>query len=79
MTAIDGYTYASVQAVVSSDEFKATLEHARNVEHVDYEAVAHVKLAALKAVFDVYDAKYLRKSTKQNKAFKAFVEAGQKA
>lgn len=75
-TAIDGYDDASVQAVVSSDEFKATLEHARNVEHVDYEAVAHVKLAALKAVFDVYDAKYLRKSTKQNKAFKAFVEAG---
>ena len=76
VTAIDGYDDASVQAVVSSDEFKATLEHARNVEHVDYEAVAHLKLAALKAVFDVYDAKYLRKSTKQNKAFKAFVEAG---
>ena len=76
VTAIDGYDDASVQAVVSSDEFKATLEHARNVEHVDYEAVAHVKLAALKAVFDVYDAKYLRKNTKQNKAFKAFVEAG---
>ena len=76
VTAIDGYDDASVQAVVNSDEFKATLEHARNVEHVDYEAVAHVKLAALKAVFDVYDAKYLRKSTKQNKAFKAFVEAG---
>ena len=76
VTAIDGYDDASVQAVVSSNEFKATLEHARNVEHVDYEAVAHVKLAALKAVFDVYDAKYLRKSTKQNKAFKAFVEAG---
>ncbi|MFD3395352.1 4-alpha-glucanotransferase [Alteromonas macleodii] len=75
-TAIDGYDDASVQAVVSSNEFKATLEHARNVEHVDYEAVAHVKLAALKAVFDVYDAKYLRKNTKQNKAFKAFVEAG---
>ena len=76
VTAIDGYDDASVQAIVSSDEFKATLEHARNVEHVDYEAVPHVKLAALKAVFDVYDAKYLRKSTKQNKAFKAFVEAG---
>ena len=76
VTAIDGYDDASVQTVVNSDEFKATLEHARNVEHVDYEAVAHVKLAALKAVFDVYDAKYLRKSTKQNKAFKAFVEAG---
>ncbi len=76
VTAIDGYDDTSVQAVVNSDEFKATLEHARNVEHVDYEAVAHVKLAALKAVFDVYDAQYLRKNTKQNKAFKAFVEAG---
>ena len=76
VTAIDGFDDASVQAVVNSDEFKATLEHARNVEHVDYEAVAHVKLAALKAVFDVYDAQYLRKNTKQNKAFKAFVEAG---
>nr|WP_321825569.1 4-alpha-glucanotransferase [Alteromonas macleodii] len=76
VTAIDGFEDASVQAVVSSDEFKATLEHARSVEHVDYEAVAHVKLAALKAVFDAYDAKYLRKNTKQNKAFKAFVEAG---
>ncbi|WP_202943069.1 4-alpha-glucanotransferase [Alteromonas macleodii] len=76
VTAIDGYDDASVQAVVSSNEFKATLEHARNVEHVDYEAVAHVKLAALKAVFDVYDVKYLRKNTKQNKAFKAFIEAG---
>ena len=76
VTAIDGYDDASVQAVVNSDEFKATLEHARNVEHVDYEAVAHVKLAALKAVFDVYDAQYLRKNTKQNKAFKAFIEAG---
>ncbi|TKB02321.1 4-alpha-glucanotransferase [Alteromonas portus] len=76
VTAIDGYDDASVQTVVSSDEFKATLEHARSVEHVDYEAVAHVKLAALKAVFDVYDVKYLRKNTKQNKAFKAFVEAG---
>ncbi|HBN99880.1 MAG TPA: 4-alpha-glucanotransferase, partial [Alteromonas macleodii] len=43
VTAIDGYDDASVQAIVSSDEFKATLEHARNVEHVDYEAVAHVK------------------------------------
>ncbi|MCZ8530539.1 4-alpha-glucanotransferase [Alteromonas sp. PRIM-21] len=76
VTAIDGYDDASVQTVVSSDEFTATLEHARNVEHVDYEAVAHVKLAALKAVFDVYDAKYLRKNTKQNKAFNAFVDAG---
>lgn len=76
VTAIEGYDDASVQSLVNSDDFKATLEHARNVEHVDYEAVAHLKLAALKAVFEVYNAKYLGKNTKQNKAFKAFVEAG---
>ena len=76
VTAVEGYEDDSVQTVVGSDEFIKTLEHARQVEHVDYEAVAHLKLAALKAVFEVYDAKYLRKNTKQNKAFKAFVEAG---
>ncbi|WP_338517876.1 4-alpha-glucanotransferase [Alteromonas gracilis] len=76
VTAIEGYDNDSVQAVVSSDDFNTTLAHARDAEHVDYEAVAHIKLAALRAVFDVYDAKYLRKNTKQNKAFKAFVEAG---
>ena len=76
VTSIEGYDDTSVQTIVNDDEFTATLEHARNVEHVDYEAVAHIKLAALKAVFGVYEAKYLRKNTKQNKAFKAFVEAG---
>ena len=76
VTAIEGYDDASVQSIVHNDEFKAMLSHARNVEHVDYEAVAQLKLAALKAVFDVYDAKYLRSNTKQNKAFKAFVDAG---
>ena len=76
VTAIEGYDDASVQSIVHNDEFKAMLSHARNAEHVDYEAVAQLKLAALKAVFDVYDAKYLRSNTKQNKAFKAFVDAG---
>ena len=76
VTAIDGYDDASVQNLVNTDDFKATLDHARKVEHVDYEAVAHLKLTALKAVFEVYNAKYLCKNTKQNKAFKAFVEAG---
>jgi len=75
VTSIEGYDDTSVQTIVNDDEFTATLEHARNVEHVNYEAVAHIKLAALKAVFEVYEAKYLRKNTKQNKAFKAFVEA----
>ncbi|BFT29994.1 4-alpha-glucanotransferase [Alteromonas sp. D210916BOD_24] len=76
VTAIEGYDDKSVQTIVDSDEFKTTLAHARNVEHVDYEAVTQIKLAALKAVFDVYDAKYLSTNTKQNKAFKAFVESG---
>ena len=76
VTSIEGYDDTSVQTIVNDDEFTATLEHTRNVEHVNYEAVAHIKLAALKAVFEVYEAKYLRKNTKQNKAFKAFVEAG---
>ena len=76
VTSIEGYDDDSVQSIVNSDDFITTLTHARNVEHVDYEAVAHIKLAALKAVFAVYDAKYLRNNSKQNKAFKAFVEAG---
>lgn len=75
-SAIEGFDDDSVQAVVNTEEFQKTLSHARETEHVDYEAVAHIKLAALKAVFDVYDARHLRKNTKQNKAFKAFVTEG---
>ena len=76
VTAVDGYESDPVQDIVNNETFKKTLEHARNEDYVDYEAVAHVKLTALKAVFDVYEEKYLRNNTKQNKAFKAFIEAG---
>lgn len=76
VTAVDGYESDPVQEIVNNETFKKTLEHARSEDYVDYEAVAHIKLTALKAVFDVYEEKYLRNNTKQNKAFKAFIEAG---
>ena len=76
VTAVDGYESDPVQEIVNNETFKKTLEHARSEDYVDYEAVAHIKLKALKAVFDVYEEKYLRNNTKQNKAFKAFIEAG---
>jgi 4-alpha-glucanotransferase len=75
-TAVEGFEEESVQSIVKSEAFTATLDHARNVEHVDYEAVAQLKLQALRAIFEVYDARFLKKNTKQNKAFKAFVEEG---
>ena len=76
VTKIDGYQDASVQEIVSSEAFKAQLEHVRSVDYVDYDGVSALKLQALKAVFDVYNAQYLSKNTKQNRAFKAFVEEG---
>lgn len=75
-TAVEGFEDEGVQAIVNDPAFQATLAHARQVEHVDYDAVAHLKITALKAIFDVFDARYLRKNTKQNKAFKAFVSEG---
>lgn len=75
-TAVEGFEEDSVQSIVNSEAFTTTLEHARNVEHVDYDAVAQLKLQALRAVFEIYDTRFLKKNTKQNKAFKAFVEEG---
>ena len=75
-TAVEGFEDEGVQAIVNDPAFQTTLAHARQVEHVDYDAVAHLKITALKAIFDVFDARYLRKNTKQNKAFKAFVSEG---
>ncbi len=76
VTNIDGYSDASVQTLVNSDQFQTDLEKARSADWVDYETVTSLKLAALSAVFDVFNAKYLSKNTKQNKAFKAFVAEG---
>ncbi|MCU7554362.1 4-alpha-glucanotransferase [Alteromonas sp. ASW11-19] len=73
---VEGYEDASVQKLINDDAFQARLSHVRAVDYVDYEGVAELKLQALRAVFDVYNARYLTKNTKQNRAFKAFVEEG---
>ena len=76
VTAIEGYETDAVNKIITDETFQSTLEHARNVEYVDYEAVTRLKLQALEAVFEYQYDKYLSKNTKQNKAFKAFVKEG---
>lgn len=76
VTAIEGYDDASVQAIVNDDAFQSTLAHVRQVDYVDYQAVTKLKLDALNAVFDVFNEKYLKKNTKVNREFKAFVAEG---
>lgn len=76
VSAVEGYDDASVQELVNEDAFQTRLKHVRAVDYVDYEGVAELKLQALRAVFEVYNARYLTKNTKQNRAFKAFVEEG---
>ncbi|NMH58616.1 4-alpha-glucanotransferase [Alteromonas ponticola] len=76
VTAIDGFGADSVQQIVNSDGFKQRLHYARNVDYVDYQAVADLKLEALRAVFEEYYARHLSKNSKQNKAFKAFIAEG---
>lgn len=73
---IEGFEHDDVQAILNRDDFQQQLAHVRRVEHVDYEGVTRLKLELLRAVFDVYNNKYLKKNTKQNKAFKAFVAEG---
>ncbi len=76
VSAIDGFDDEDVQRRVAEPSFQARLKHARDVDYIDYEAVASIKLEALKAVFEVYHSRYLSKNSKQNRAFKAFVKAG---
>ncbi|MBE1302104.1 MAG: 4-alpha-glucanotransferase [Alteromonadaceae bacterium] len=76
VTKLDGYEHADVQCIVNSEEFQGALQHARNVDYVDYEAVIRLKLEVLKKIFEVQYDKYLSKNTKLNKAFKAFIEEG---
>lgn len=76
VTKLDGFDDPSVQEIVNAPEFKAALQHVRNIDHVDYEAVTKLKLKVLKTVFDVQWAKYLSKNTKVNKVFKAFIAEG---
>ncbi|MDM7860604.1 4-alpha-glucanotransferase [Alteromonas sp. ASW11-36] len=76
VTRIEGYNDDSVQALINNTGFQQQLNHVRQIDYIDYEAVASLKLAALSRVFDVFNAKYLTKNTKVNKAFKSFVADG---
>ncbi len=76
VTALDGYQSEAVQELVNNEQFQSTLQYARNVDYVDYEAVTKLKLQALNAIFEYQNSAYLSKNTKQNKAFKAFIEEG---
>ncbi|MBF7072602.1 4-alpha-glucanotransferase [Glaciecola sp. MH2013] len=74
--AIDQFSSKGVQKWMQEENVEATLNALRAVEYVDYEGVASIKLEALNRVFEAYKSTYLSKNTKQNKAFKAFVESG---
>ncbi|MEG3768234.1 4-alpha-glucanotransferase [Alteromonas sp. 14N.309.X.WAT.G.H12] len=76
VTAMPCFDHESVQKLVTTTSFQQRIQAARDAEFVDYTEVAALKKEALGVLFDVYYAKYLTKKTKQNKAFKAFVQAG---
>ncbi|MCY7294033.1 4-alpha-glucanotransferase [Alteromonas sp. a30] len=76
VTAIAGFEHESVQKIVNSHEFQATLNHAREIDYVDYEAVTRLKLQALNAIFEVQYETLVNQKTEQNKAFTAFIEEG---
>ena len=76
VTALEGYQDASVQQIVNDPEFKAKLQAARDAQHVDYNAVAQLKLAVLGAIFDVYEKQYLKATSQPRKAFEQFVKEG---
>jgi 4-alpha-glucanotransferase len=73
---IDGYNDESVQSLITSGDFQQQLTFVREVDYIDYDAVATLKLAALSRVFDVFNQRYLSKNTKVNQAFKAFCTEG---
>lgn len=73
---IEGYNDELVQTLIQNSGFQQQLEHVRQVDYIDYEAVAKLKLSALSRVFDVFNRKYLSKNTRVNKAFKQFVANG---
>ncbi|UAA40426.1 4-alpha-glucanotransferase [Paraneptunicella aestuarii] len=76
VTKIEGYEQESVQTIVNSAEFKASLNHVRNIEYVDYDAVTRMKLQVLNAIFDYQYEAFLSKNNEVSKEFKAFVEQG---
>jgi 4-alpha-glucanotransferase len=76
VTAVEGYQSEHTQVVVNDTEFQESLAIAREVEYVDYVRVVELKLAALSAVFEYQNDKYLSKNTILNKIFKKFVQEG---
>lgn len=76
VTQVPGFENESVQTIVNSQEFKATLQHVRDVEYVDYEAVIQLKLKTLKAIFEHQQSTLSKKNNKQGKAFATFIEQG---
>lgn len=76
VSAVEGFEQPEVQKLVNSSEFQARLGHLRNVDYVDYQGVTELKLQALELLFEHYNQQYLRGNSRQNRAFKAFVEAG---
>ncbi|AWL12162.1 4-alpha-glucanotransferase [Saliniradius amylolyticus] len=74
--AIEGYDSDEVQQLVKSADFQQRLEHARSVEYVDYEAVVSLKLEVLNRLYAYYASQFLKGRSKQNRAFKAFVDEG---
>ena len=75
-TQIEGYNDDSVQSLIQNSGFQQQLSHVRQIDYIDYDAVAKLKLSALSRIFDVFNAQYLTKNTRVNKAFKQFVEKG---
>ena len=68
---VDGFTQSNqVQTLIASENFQQTKQHAREVEYVDYSAVAHIKLPVLKALFE-----YFKQNCPQQD-FNHFVEQG---
>jgi len=74
--AIETFSHSEVQKWFADESIQSRLDNLRAIEYVDYEGVAELKLNALEHVFGVYRTQFLTKNTKQNKAFKAFIEQG---
>ncbi|WP_111976397.1 4-alpha-glucanotransferase [Algibacillus agarilyticus] len=68
--AVAGFDTEAVQTLVNSADFQQKLQHARDVESVDYEAVTQLKHSALKLIFAWFNQQ------KDQADFAAFVEEG---
>ena len=76
VTNLHGYQTETTQQLINAPAFQQGLQAARQSELVDYATVTFLKLQALSSIFDYQNTQYLSKNTKQNKAFKVFIEEG---